>query len=244
MKRLLVLFAAIALVIGFFPIPAAAGGFGVFSRPFCSNKVVAVQQHVQHVQQVQTVVAVQSVPVQVTFVPSQVLLNGQVTQYNSTPFSYSYQGSAIDPKAYAQYQQQQAAAQYQQQVGPQQQAENSLESRMSRIEALVEEIAKRQGINVTPAVQQPSMTLGDVDQTHIANTWTSCKNCHSPGGKGAAKLVMFDAGGELLPELPRYKIYQAVQNQSMPPDPTQKITGEQLEALRKWVHQGLVDLNY
>jgi len=237
MNKFLTLFLIVALAIGPFPVPAAfAGGCGVFSRSFCSNKVVAVKQ------QVQTIVAVQSVPVQVTFVPSQVLLNGQVTQYNATPFSYSYQGSAVDPKAYAQYQQQQAAAVAQQQQAAT--AGNTLESRMSRIEKLVEEIAKRQGINVTPAVQQPSMTLSDVDQTHISNTWTSCKNCHSPGGKGAAKLTMFDADGSLLPALPRYKIYQAVQNESMPPAPASKIKGEQLEALRKWVHQGLVDLKY
>lgn len=232
MKKIFALIMSLALAVG--PVPTHAGICGIFRpRSRCTTKVAVVNK-------VQTVVAVQSVPVQVTFVPSQVLLNSQVTQYTSTPFSYSYQGSAIDPKAYGQ--QQQAQPQAQAQAQPQAQG-NTLEDRVSRMETLLDKMAEKMGISVQ-TTSDPSMAFSVKDQQHLTTAWQSCKTCHSPGKKGYEKLAMFDAGGALLDKLPRYKIYNAVQSGHMPPAPSEKIKGEQLESLRKWVHQGLSDLKY
>lgn len=212
--------ACIALALFTYSDVADAGGciFRRSCRGVVVNKVAAVNQ----VAVANKVVDVQFTPTFVSFVPSQVLLNGQVTTYGqSQRFGYSYQGG---------YQTQQQAAQAAQ---PHSSQGMSLEQRMERIEALLLRLAGEDATVQTSAALPIHTFLQ-----------TNCVSCHKPGGNGADHLVMFDESGVLHKKLPRYAIYKSIREGSMPKGSAKIEDPATLEALRVWVHEGLSDLEY
>lgn len=214
----------------------SAADAGCLFRRNC-NRVVAVKA-VNHAVVAQKVVDVQFTPTFVSFVPSQVLLNSQVTTYGApTSFSYSYQGGyqTAQPNAYAQpqngYAQPQPQAQPQAQAKP---AGSATDQRLDRLEKMLLKILGEEGAEFTAS-------------SHISGSHAvfngSCKKCHAPGGKGYGALKMYDESGTLLEKLPRYKIYSSMVEGRMPP--SVPITDKaKLEDVRKWLHDGLSELEY
>jgi hypothetical protein len=214
---------------------------------------------------------VEFVPTFVSFVPSQVLLNGQVTTYGAvanTAVGYSYQGGYVQQQPsqqqqqpqqqqYLQHngyqngqQQQQQQPQYgpqtapQQGGPPQQQQQNVPHEQLSDNERL-----KRLEHGVEAILN--ALSGGSpvkAQQIQVASDFAVCKKCHAPGGgDGYQKLAMFDEQG-LLPELPRFDIYTSISKQPgepgfMPKDHPQ-LPPEARERIRLWVQEGLRGRSY
>jgi mono/diheme cytochrome c family protein len=184
---------------------------GVLFRRRC-NRVVVTRAVV-----VNKVVDVQFTPTFVSFVPSQVLLNGQVTTYGTPQtFGYSYQGS------------------YQQQQQAQPAAAAQPNDRTAEILRLLKKIAGEDPASVSTASATGTHTIFS----------GSCKGCHSPGGKGAKDLLMYDASGVLKDRLPRYDIYKSIHEGSMPKGGPRIEDPKKLEAVRNWLHDGLPGVEF
>lgn len=68
----------------------------------------------------------------------------------------------------------------------------------------------------------------------------SCAGCHNPGGRGAAKVEIFDAAGAVSHANVGAKIAliaSAVESGKMPMGKP-KLTGEEVGVLKKWQSQG------
>lgn len=191
-------------------------------------------------------------PTFVSFVPSQVLLSGQVTTYATQAagaVGYSYQGVATPAQATAAYQQPMPQQQAMPQQYPPQQpppqatpqqiqqqsqpadrplSESERLDRMERnVELILNALGQQAGVTATALVGHGTLSK-------------NCASCHTAGGaneKALAKLVMFDEGGKLLPELPRYAIYEAVDAGTMPP--AGKLPDPDREDIRQWLMDGL-----
>lgn len=212
-----IMFVSLLAVSTLFVLPDTSEAGCIFRRR--CNRVVVTR--VATPIAVQKVVDVQFTPTFVSFVPSQVLLNGQVTTYGAPQsFGYSYQGAYQTAPAQAQVQTQQSGT--------------SLEERVARIEELLLKLAGEPASTV--AATSTSTTHGLFNH--------DCKGCHSKGGDGAAALTMFDETGALKKNLPRYKIYRSIQNGSMPKGKARIEDPKVLESVREWVHDGLEELEY
>lgn len=69
----------------------------------------------------------------------------------------------------------------------------------------------------------------------------SCQGCHAPGGRGAAKVEIFDAAGAVVHANVSGKIapiVAAVESGKMPAGGKPKLTGEEVGVLKKWQAQG------
>jgi mono/diheme cytochrome c family protein len=172
---------------------------------------------------VQNVVDVQFTPTFVSFVPSQVLLNSQVTTYGvqSAGVGYSYQGG---------YQSAQTAQAAQAQSAP----ATGVEARLERLEKLLLKLAG-EDVGVAAA------STGGAWRNLLDK---SCRGCHSPGGKGYKDLALYDSNGLLRDKLPKYKIYESISEGRMPKGGPAISDPDTLDALRTWVHVGLKDLEY
>jgi hypothetical protein len=178
------------------------------------------------------------VPAAVTFVPSQVLLNGQVTYYNqgSTSVSglgYSYQGAVAQPQ-----QPQQAD----------QQTRLSDNDRITVIEKKLDILLKSLNVE-SEVVAEAENVPADPDNQGL--TWkqvfaSSCLKCHgaTPANN---EFSMVNESGEFVDKLSRYNIYERL---TLPlEDPRHMPKGkmlpdDHLEVVRRWVNSGLKDLKY
>jgi mono/diheme cytochrome c family protein len=193
-----------------------------------------------HCNVAQAVVAVQQVaayvPTYVQLVPAQVVVNGQVTSYN-TGFSYSYT----------------PAPQAVQQVGPQQvtaQASpcSQLEERVKQLEALLKTGASTSSVPPPPTPEAPVAALESPDAFVKGYLTQNCAKCHTPGHKGAEYLTLANMDGSLLEKLPRAAIYKAIMKQPHEPGFMPKggapVSDEIKQKILSWVEEGLDGLNY
>jgi mono/diheme cytochrome c family protein len=179
------------------------------------HKVAVVQQKVVNV-----------VPAAITFVPSQVLLNSQVTLYNPSTtgsgLGYSYQGAAVT---------QQQATQ-----------PSALETRIGNLEQKVDRILQHLGGDDDVAVA----TANTQWQTVLKN---SCVSCHGaePSGEGNS-LALLDADGTFKERLPRFEIYRRmtlpVNEKGHMPKGGGMVPLSEQEKVRAWVNEGLKGLDY
>lgn len=177
---------------------------------FSGFKVAVVHQKV-----------VQIVPAAITFVPSQVLLNSQVTLYNPnntvSGLGYTYQGSAatVIPQA----------------------SSDRLTRVEDKLDALIEALGAGDKVR---ALSAPSVGWGLVLQNN-------CVKCHGASPKDN-ELSIANADGTLKDKLPRYEIYRrmtlSVDDKAHMPKKGPMVKDAELEIIRAWVNAGLKDLNY
>jgi mono/diheme cytochrome c family protein len=193
------------------------------------NTAVAVQQ----------VIATPAyVPTYVQLVPAQVVVNGQVTSYN-TGFSYSYTPAP------------QAVAQTYQPQGVQAQSAPSpcsqLEERVKQLEALLKGSASTSSVPPPPTPEAP-VAAETTDSFVKSFLTTNCAKCHTPGHKGAEALTLTSADGLLLEKLPRAAIYKAINKQphepGFMPQGGAPVSDEIKQKILTWVEEGLDGLNY
>lgn len=178
---------------------------------FSVSKVAVVHQKV-----------VQVVPAAITFVPSQVLLNSQVTLYNPnntvSGLGYTYQGSAAT-------------------VTPQAASGDRLTRVEDKLDALIEALGAGDKVR---ALSAPSAGWGLVLQNN-------CVKCHGASPK-SNELSMLNADGAFKDKLPRYEMYRRmtlpVDDKAHMPKKGPMVKDAELEIIRAWVNAGLKDLEY
>lgn len=211
----------------------------VVVRNVKSHSCVAVQQiHQQVIQEV--------IPVNVAFVPSQVLLNGQVTTYGTAQqVNYSYQGPLAVDCTHCQPQQPQQPVPNPPHPGEQDQVDptpviqsiesKTLDARINRLESMVEKLLKANGLEAEPPIK--TLSQGTIDFSHqVLNN--NCVKCHKPGSSGSFEKLgdsgytMTDATGNLF----RDQDWKRIASVSCGPDATMpkgpvKLTQNEQEAL-------------
>ena len=191
---------------------------------FCHNQVFS--KNVAVVQQK----VVDFTPVHVAFVPSQVLLNGQMTLYqnqqNTSGLGYSYQGPAVTAPNVA--------------AGG-----DRLDKIESQLNAMIQAWNKVYGDNGN--VEVPGGDGADITSMVTTIFDNNCKKCHGFDSE-KSDLLMYDVDGRLLDKLPRYKIYYRMtlpgEDECSMPKNTHRLPVEQLEIIRQWVHNDLQSLKY
>lgn len=219
------------LLIGSFlliPTVTYAGGYGRSYGYGCQTCAPYVAPYVSKQVNVQYANAF------VTFVPSQVLLNGQVVTYGnygaSGSIGYSYQGATV-------------AAQPPLAGPPQQAPPGSVEDRLSRIESVLAQLAGEQPPQEGNGEQAQSQTLNPegILKRH-------CGKCHSAGGSGFFSLPLFQQGGGLLQALPRLDIYESISKkpneEGYMPKGNNPLSPAEKEVIRVWVQEGLRGHSY
>lgn len=157
----------------------------------------------------------------VTFVPSQVLLNSQVTVYdpNSSSIGYSYQGSAT-------------TAQSQVMTQP--------DDRLASLEKKVDALLSAMGNNAALKTDVAE------DGAWAEVLRTNCVNCH--GSKPDNGLAMLNPDGSFKDKLPRYDIYERMTLPESDPNHMPKkggmVSDSSQEIIRKWINDGLKSLEY
>ncbi len=204
-------FIGIATTLALLALSMDSATAGCFRRNCVSfAKVAVVHQKV-----------VQIVPAAITFVPSQVLLNSQVTLYNPnntvSGLGYSYQGSAAA-------------------VAPQA-ANDRLSVVEGKLDALIE------ALGVTDEVR--ATTLPSAGWKAVITN--NCIKCHGATPKGN-ELAMLSADGTFKDKLPRYEMYRRMtlpvtEKEHMPKKGPMIPIADQ-DKIRAWVNAGLKDLDY
>lgn len=164
---------------------------------------------------------VQIVPAAITFVPSQVLLNSQVTLYNPnntvSGLGYTYQGSVATVTTQA--------------------SGDRLARVEDKLDALIEALGAGDKVR---ALSAPSAGWGLVLQNN-------CMKCHGVSPKDN-ELSMVNADGTLKDKLPRYEMYRRmtlpVNDKAHMPKKGPMVKNAELEIIRAWVNVGLKDLEY
>lgn len=166
------------------------------------------------------------VPAAITFVPSQVVLDGQVAVYNNTNKSglaYSYSSN------------------------------RSSEDRVSQLEAKVDAILKALNAEQPDTADNPDDQASFKAQSQGTglNVETifkqACANCHGASPKDNT-LALFDQDGKIKEKLPRYKIYDRITiprgHEGHMPKGDKELNAEAKDAIKLWLHSGLKDLEY
>lgn len=168
-----------------------------------THAACVVQQHVQEVV---------TVPVNVAFVPSQVLLNGQVTTYGAAQVvTYSYQGPLASDTYQRPQPQQPSPTPQPPQPGnevdpnPINVQSTGLDKRMDRIEAMMDKLLKANGINDSVAASSVPVTPAKQELLNKGYDMLmqNCVKCHKPGSSGSFEkigkegITMTDSDGNL-----------------------------------------------
>lgn len=214
-----------------------AGGYG-YSRGYSNNCYPSYNYSSKFY--VNKVSNIEFVPTFVSFVPSQVLLNGQVTTYGqiatqAQSLGYSYQGGytngvqqQVQPGVQLQQVGQQSPVQ---QYAAQPQIQQPVQQQVQTQQAQAQTSANAQAAVLTDNQRLSNLEQkldavlnklggGDPEQIQtiqILSDLNSCKKCHAVGGEGFDKLPMFDDKGQLLAEQRWFDIITAIRKDPSEP---------------------------
>lgn len=198
----------------------------------------------------QAVHEVVTVPVNVAFVPSQVLLNGQVTTYGAAQtVTYSYQGPLASDCATCQKPPQGQIPQPPQpgdevDPNPVNTQSSDLNKRIDRLEVMLDKLLKANGIE-SPSAEPSAKTVPDAKSELLNQGYDlltqNCIKCHKPGSAGsfeklgAKGITMTDAEGNLY----RDQDWKRIANSTVGPNATMPKGPNKLDVVNQTLIQRL-----
>jgi uncharacterized membrane protein len=236
------------------PYTAMAGGYGNgYGAAYCNTCVKSVA--------VAPVVASKSYNVQfaastVYFVPTTVALGGTVTVYDPSLQSvgYTYAGPPVQG---AQYNQVQNAVPNAAAVAPTGSGVSSAASAPATGDAVQMEQLKQQIALLQAMLEGNKVGMAAADFQVQSVLKEACIKCHAAGGSGVLvdapadvwNRVMFDTNGNLLPELPWFNIYSAIDKNPgdagfMPQGAKAKMEDAKREIVRLHLNKKLVNKKF